>query len=210
LSKIYSIINSQLTQYHLDPSIIIQTPIPIEVILKLIAYSLVWDVILLLLANILFMPQSKSFPHSPSPLSIVTGSIFIYHVFIISGFHPSYFPKQTLLSSIYVAVHTICTPIVSDTTEDPIKENQGEIHATTKMIQVWSHLFGPSQSKLQSLHQATFYGSLVGMGLMALLRILDHGMQIQRHPVPILLGCAWGRVVGLIIGVLSEWINSKL
>jgi hypothetical protein len=28
--------------------------------------------------------------------------------------------------------------------------------------------------------------------------------------VPILLGCAWGRVVGLIIGVLSEWINSKL
>jgi hypothetical protein len=210
LSKIYSIINSQLTQYHLDPSIIIQTPIPIEVILKLIAYSLVWDVILLLLANILFMPQSKSFPHSPSPLSIVTGSIFIYLVFIISGFHPSYFPKQTLLSSIYVAVHTICTPIVSDTTEDPIKENQGEIHATTKMIQVWSHLFGPSQSKLQSLHQATFYGSLVGMGLMALLRILDHGMQIQRHPVPILLGCAWGRVVGLIIGVLSEWINSKL
>jgi hypothetical protein len=210
LSKIYSIINSQLTQYHLDPSIIIQTPIPIEVILKLIAYSLVWDVILLLLANILFMPQSKSFPHSPSPLSIVTGSIFIYLVFIISGFHPSYFPKQTLLSSIYVAVHTICTPIVSDTTEDPIKENQGEIHATTKMIQVWSHLFGPSQSKLQSLHRATFYGSLVGMGLMALLRILDHGMQIQRHPVPILLGCAWGRVVGLIIGVLSEWINSKL
>merc|ERR1719491_1516642 len=37
------------------------------------------------------------------------------------------------------------------------------------------------------------------------LNILDHGDQIQRWPIPILLGSTVGHVVGMGVGVVSVW-----
>jgi hypothetical protein len=41
-------------------------------------------------------------------------------------------------------------------------------------------------------------------------KILDHGMQIQRHPVPILLGLVWGKVGGLVAGLIWGLVDMRM
>mmetsp|Transcript_19222 Transcript_19222/g.28795 ORF Transcript_19222/g.28795 Transcript_19222/m.28795 type:complete len:291 (-) Transcript_19222:94-966(-) len=43
-----------------------------------------------------------------------------------------------------------------------------------------------------------------------ILNILDHGMQIQRWPLPILLGCTIGHCLGSIIGPVVAWSSYYL
>ena len=42
-----------------------------------------------------------------------------------------------------------------------------------------------------------------------ILSILDHGYQLQRWPLPILLGATYGHTVGSIIGILGEKYKKK-
>lgn len=140
--------------------------------------------------------------------AIVSGSIFTYLLFILCGFHPGYFPIQTFLASCYVAMNTLCATSLPEL--DSVKENQNSNSLIFKQIRVWKYLLGPSMSKLQTLHQSAFYGSLIGMSALSILRILDHGMQIQRHPVPILLGLVWGRAGGLVVGLLWGLVDKRI
>jgi thiamine transporter ThiT len=196
-----------IIQYHLDPSVIIQTPLPPEFLVKVITYSFGWNIIALLAIH-LTAPAKR--PRIISTItSIVSGSIFTYLIFILCGFHPGYFPIQTLLASFYVAMNTaLCATSIPE--EDSIKENQSIDSLISKQIKVWNYLLGPSVNSVQFLHQATFYGSLIGMGVLSILRILDHGMQIQRHPVPILLGLVWGRVGGLVAGLIWGLVDMRM
>ena len=194
-------------QYHLDPSIIIQTPILNGVLVKLGTHSLGFNLISLL-ANHLFAHQKRSSIVS-IVASIASGSIFIYVMFLLCGFHPTYFPVQTILASIYVALNTICATSLPDEGANSIKENQTANVLTVGQMHIWIYLFGPSQSDVQTLHQFTFYGSFIGMGSTSILRILDHGMQVQRHPMPLLLGFSWGRVGGLCLAGLWGLIRKK-
>ena len=186
-------------QHHLDPSIIIQTPIPNETLIQLITYSMTW--------NFLFFVVRRSKPCQHTlPISIVGGSVLAYALFIMCGFHPTFFPTQTILASLHIAMNSIC--LIS--LDNPIQGNESSNLSINKQHNnTWSYLFGPAQNDVQILHQSTFYGSFIGMGVSSILRILDHGMQIQRHPVPILLGFAWGRFAGSLIGVLRELTKNR-
>ena len=189
-----------ISQYHLDPSIIIQTPIPDEALVEVLTYSMTWSVIILLLNNLLTQSSRPSLQSSAT--GILCGSLFIYVLFILCGFHPTYFPRQTLSAAIYVALNTICTI--------PTRYNSEDYTTIYQSSNVWMYLLAPSQNKIQSIHRATFYGSLIGMGVTSILRILDHGMQIQRHPVPLFLGATWGRVGGLLVGFLVDLFRKRL
>ncbi|KAG7374008.1 hypothetical protein IV203_013103 [Nitzschia inconspicua] len=42
-----------------------------------------------------------------------------------------------------------------------------------------------------------------------ILSVLDHGMQIQRWPVPVLLGSTYGYAFGTLLGILTSYINRR-
>jgi hypothetical protein len=54
-----------------------------------------------------------------------------------------------------------------------------------------------------NIHQSYYYsmlvGSIIGIIICSILRILDGGYQIQRHPIPILLGYTYGNIGGLLV-----------
>lgn len=165
-------------------------------------YSLAWNMLVFLASSLFVTSRTTSITSIAS--FITPGSLFIYALFIICGIHPMYFPKQTILTSLYVAMNIIfATPLLEETDHaSAIKENQSSSSLLSKHMKVWHYLLGPAQNSQQNLHQTSFYGSLIGMVATSILRILDHGMQIQRHPVPILIGFSWGYVVGLCFGVI--------
>ena len=174
--------------------------------LQLNIYSLAWN--MLVRGSSVFM-SSRTTSIASIATVIPSGSLFVYVIFIICGIHPSYYPKQTMLASLYVAMNIIfATPMLEETNQtSPVKENHNNSALITKHMKVWYYLLGPSMNTQQNLHQASFYGSLIGMIATSILRILDHGMQIQRHPVPILIGFSWGNVVGLIFGIIWKLLR---
>ena len=52
----------------------------------------------------------------------------------------------------------------------------------------------------QRIHQYSTLGTIIGMCICAIFRVLDHGMQIQRYPMPIIIGATVGRVGGVFVG----------
>ena len=90
-----------------------------------------------------------------------------------------------------------------------------------RLKEVMTYLFGPTliidetkkentihnklhqnAQRIQYIHQYATLGTLIGMGTCAILRILDHGMQIQRYPLPIVIGATYGGCGGVFGGLL--------
>lgn len=42
-----------------------------------------------------------------------------------------------------------------------------------------------------------------------ILTVLDHGLQIQRWPAPVLLGSTYGYAIGTIMGIFTNYINRR-
>ena len=62
------------------------------------------------------------------------------------------------------------------------------------------HPHSTDQQLIQRIHQYSTLGTIIGMCICAIFRVLDHGMQIQRYPMPILVGATVGRVGGVFVG----------
>ncbi|KAL7480212.1 hypothetical protein ACHAW6_005908 [Cyclotella cf. meneghiniana] len=218
-----------LTMSHIDPSIIIDTAIPIPDLAILVICSLVWNVIYSILNSLLRNSPTDSTRGSSRlilnflPL-VGAATILVHSLLILMGLHPAYFPKQTIFTSFYIALNSICpAPILFgegiEETHSAITQKQIEVVVKEGFFRIVSYLTGPlvnenqqkrkvqsQQSRsihIQQLHQFATFGASAGMTITAILRILDHGLQIQRHPMPILLGFTWGRCVGLFIGILT-------
>ena len=67
-------------------------------------------------------------------------------------------------------------------------------------------LMGDSEIILTLMNQCVFYGTIGVTIPFMILTILDHGSQIQRWPVPVLLGGTVGYVVGTAGSILSGLI----
>jgi hypothetical protein len=194
----------------MDPSIIIETPIPIKNLGIFVTYSLGCNIIWALLSHLFGPNSSKSFSIMNTVQLVGQATMGIYMSFILCGVHPMYYPKQTILASFYVGVNIIfplfffiCEEETNSST-DGFKEHQ--MNSTEGISYLFSYLTGPERHKVTSktrvLHQYTTFGATIGMVTTAILRILDHGMQIQRYPIPIVLGFTIGRCGGVILGAL--------
>eukprot|EP00804_Cyclotella_cryptica_P024882 CCRYP_011793-RA/>CCRYP_011793-RA protein AED:0.04 eAED:0.04 QI:67/1/1/1/1/1/2/919/267 len=222
-----------LTMSHIDPSIIIDTAIPVPNLVILVTCCLGWNAILAILNHVLRNESSTDSAKSSlkfilNTLQLIGTSTILFHMLLILlGLHPTYLPKQTVLASFYVALNSIFPTVIllgEDIGESRclMKQNQKEVamkEGITRIAPVWIYLTGPwvnenqqrrkgeSQQyrnlRIQQLHQCATFGASVGMIITAILRILDHGLQIQRHPMPILLGFTWGRCGGVLIGIIS-------
>jgi hypothetical protein len=97
--------------------------------------------------------------------------------------------------------------------------------ALVQLKEVTAYLFGPTASlsnevftqqkqlhhyqqqlykrhKVMRMHQCSTLGTLIGMCACTIFRVLDHGMQIQRYPMPIIIGATLGRVFGVSLAIM--------
>ena len=217
-------------QSHMDPSDIISTDFPLHQLCTFVAYSLVWTLLVAFMCRKLQYQTPGSYKSGFINVILVIGisTIIIHCTFILCGIHPTMFPFHTLVSAYYVAVNMLLPVLIfmpqSSTSQHQYIQHDGSVmmEVIFKMKEVSSYIFGPSlvieQSKkehtddhkqkqqdlqrIQCIHQYATLGTLIGMAICAILRILDHGMQIQRYPIPIILGSTWGSYAGVFIGSL--------
>ena len=156
-------------------------------------------------------------------LLIGISTIIIYFTFILCGIHPMMLPLHTLISAFYIAMNTMLPVLLTSSESNSIQ--YGDISIARKVVyklkEVMTYLFGPTliidetkkentthnkqhqnAQRTQYIHQYTTLGTLIGMSACAILRILDHGMQIQRYPLPITIGATYGSCGGVLIGGL--------
>ena len=236
----------------MDPSIIIETEIPLKQITYYVGLSCLLSIILLWgcqwaisirTRNERQEQSSHNYYHLSSLMDnirlIASAAIFLHCSFLLCGINYRLLPMHTFLSSLYVAMNAIL-PII--TLSVPSSVSAGVIDASSLQQQQQQHgdqqqsrrvnykamgvyLFGPisnsSDRKQQSIHskqqqqqqhgidqhviqrrihQLSTLGTFIGMCICAIFRVLDHGMQIQRYPMPIIVGATVGRVGGVFVG----------
>lgn len=205
----------------MDPSIIISTQIPPKSVAFFVMSSLLWNVAIASAFRYLTKennnPGQSLHEHSvPYEIMqcfrIIFGATIIIHgTFILCGNHPFDHPMNTFLSASYIAINIII-PVNMNVNASPDKKNIREtIHFLLGPIlphelaknsdkpNVYS-LQQRQRFRIQQLYQWLFLGECVGMGACTILRILDHGMQIQRCPMPILIGAVVGECCGVLLG----------
>lgn len=148
-------------------------------------------------------------------------TVIIHFIFILCGIHPTMFPLHTLVSAYYLAFNTLL-PVLLFIPVNCIPQQQYNDHSYSimegiifKLNEASNYLFGPPLTKqpkkqlmkdenLQRAHiyQYSALGTAIGMAACTILRVLDHGMQIQRYPIPIIIGATWGCCGGVLIGVM--------
>lgn len=148
---------------------------------------------------------------------IGAATIFAQCSFILCGINSMHLPVHTFLSAVYVAANTVLPITLSSACSDVFTTLQcDKLKVSCK--EMAAYLFGPistnlnqsvqqkqeryNMNQLQRMHQCSTLGTLIGICVCAILRVLDHGLQIQRYPMPLIVGAAVGRVFGTLMAVL--------
>jgi len=158
-----------------------------------------------------------------STLLIGVSTIVIYFAFILCGIHPMMLPLHTLISAFYVAMNMMLPVLLTSPESNSIQYVDGSIARKVlyRLKEVMTYLFGPTliidetkkentshnkqhqnAQRIQYIHQYTTLGTFIGLSACTILRILDHGMQIQRYPLPITIGATYGSCGGVLVGFL--------
>lgn len=209
----------------MDPSIIIETAIPLKNIAHFVALScilsifIIWGCQRAILTRNEIQEQSHKYLNSTNnTLLIGSATIFTQCSFILCGINYMKLPIHTFLSSLYVATNAVLPIILSAPSAGIIVSMQHD-KSRVNYKSVVAYLFGPIEDDIkqspqqnqqhnrnrhlvQRMHQCSTLGTLIGMCVCAIFRVLDHGMQIQRYPMPIIVGATAGRVCGVLLAVL--------
>ena len=157
-------------------------------------------------------------------LLIGVSTIIMHFAFILCGIHPMMLPLHTFISAFYIATNLMLPVLLISSESNCIQYVDGSIprKVVYRLKEVMIYLFGPTliidqtkkeniahnkqnlnAQRIQYIHQYTTLGTLIGISACTILRILDHGMQIQRYPLPIIIGATYGSCVGLLIGAFT-------
>ena len=216
----------------MDPSDIINTPFPLHEIYKFVSVSLVLNVLLALIYRVVLeknkqMQHETNEGYISRGLQIIlligVSTIIIDFAFILCGIHPMMLPLHTLISAFYIGMNMMLPVLLTSSQSNCIQYVDSSItkKVTYRLKEVMIYLFGPTliidetkkenithnkqhqnAQRIQYIHQYTTLGTLIGMSACTILRILDHGMQIQRYPLPIVIGATYGSCVSVLIGGL--------
>mmetsp|Transcript_17190 Transcript_17190/g.32248 ORF Transcript_17190/g.32248 Transcript_17190/m.32248 type:complete len:265 (-) Transcript_17190:20-814(-) len=229
-----------LAMAHLDPSIIIETPFPLEQLCTFVALSLVWNLLIAIACKMIITPkklQTQTDGHQSGKVHVILmigiSTILIHFVIILCGIHPTMSPFHTIVSAFYLAFNMLL-PVLLFVPMNFTSQHQYTHHHDSFMGEVLfkfkgicSYIFGPTltmeqptkghivqtqrkdQHKIQYVQQYSVLGTISGMGACSILRILDHGMQIQRYPIPIIVGATLGSCGGVLIGAAITTVLSS-
>ena len=155
---------------------------------------------------------------------IAMHAIVVHLVLILCGVHPALCPLRTALSSWYVAMNMLQPAILFVPDWQRRRADHRGISFARASVLGWeeanAYILGPTmdertQKKQRALdrniesdgtrnvHRCHAYGTILGMAALAILRVLDRGMQIQRHPCPIVIGATYGSFLGVAMGAIS-------
>lgn len=142
-------------------------------------------------------------------------TIFSHLTIVLCGIHPTMCPMHTLLSAFYVAFNTLLPATRSFAREsqpNPITEALAS-RTFSRLQGVSTYLLGPTDRKFdrrdlsaQLMNQFATQCSIIGIVASSILRVLDHGLQCQRYPIPIVYGFIYGRLAGVTLGFI--WISA--
>lgn len=189
----------------MDPSIIIGTPLPLENLFSFVALSLVWSFVIACIEKAM-MTRDSQYDHNGifhAAMIVVVHTIIIHFIFILCGIHPKIFPLHTLLSAFYVSFNTPQS-IHQFVAANLTSQNQPLVPNEPAKQQ---HYVQRNSTRLQLHYQLTTLGMIIGMVVIAILRVLDHGMQIQRYPIPIIVGATWGSCGGVAVAAILAFLG---
>lgn len=219
-----------LAMAHLDPSVIIAYPFPLQQLCTFVALSLVWNLLLALAYKLLVDKKSQGTSNGyPSRtvhlfLLIWLFSILIHFTIILCGINPAMSPVHTLLSAFYL-VFNIVLPVLlytpTNLTHQLYYQHCDSLAGgiLSQLKGVINYVFGPllkvqpskkehdipkqreNQQRIQCIHQYAALGSVIGMIMCGIFQVLDRGMQIQRYPIPIIIGATFGHCGGIFIAI---------
>lgn len=170
----------------MDPTDIIAVPYPVSKLAVFVGFT----VLLVGLPEFVFIQTRKQISNR------IMLALLVYVSFVLVGAHPTREFCSTLLSALYTSILAWTEP--SQQFPFTAFSESGAIHEfpTTK-------------------RDAVAISRLICTFLVAIpfqvLQILDHGDQVQRWPLPIILGVTAGHVVGILGGILyaSLFVHEK-
>jgi len=145
-------------------------------------------------------------------------AIFSHLTIILCGLHPTMCPLHTLLSAFYASFNTLLPATRSLATREsqpnPITQEELSSRTFSSLQGALAYLLGPPDCRFdrrglsaQLMNQFATQCSIIGIVASSILRVLDHGLQCQRHPIPIVYGFIYGRLAGVTLGFI--WISCK-
>ena len=191
-------------ELELDPSQIVSIPLNTGIVLKFTMYSFGVNFALSIISfYISKRPSSTSTNSSCSSLlkrvfvhalflGTLCGTLFIFVCVHICGASPMKNVILTMLSSLYISSTTIARAYISS---ENIGGKFDDIFYSLVLVNSDVSHF---QMSLQFVLYFTFFGTMIA----TILLTFDWGAQVQRWPVPILLGCTYGNSVGIILSVI--------
>ena len=216
-----------MKQAHLDPTVIIAEPIPIDIVTSF-TYNSVITLIIVCCVGSTLVGMTAAAGHRKSMSSLLwnllqslfvsmLGIIFlgavVFLAAILCGASPWVDAMHTVFASGFVAALAFGPSLVFDAKQyfgsspsHQIKrlfggpQKNAEVTSSGSVIVSAHHHQSPSER----IDCCTMYGTFVGLIPVSILRILDHGDQAQRWPFPILLGATIGYCAGSIVGILSS------
>ena len=210
----------------MDPSTIIGTPLPLYQLCTFVALSMAWNVLVVLTTikiELKSHPDDRKTGMVEAMFIVGLCTIIIHFVFVLCGVHPAVFPLHTLLSAFYVACNMLQPVLLFMPDQQRHVYRDGSIArgSMLKLKEVINYIFGPpieqpqkehmlnqrDLNRTQCIHQYSAYGAIIGMVTFAILRVLDHGIQIQRYPCPIIIGATYGSCLGVALGGMSTVLS---
>ena len=197
---------------HTDPSIIIGTPFPLEQFLLFIIISLMWRFGFTFVEKFVMNRESQSTRNdehrSYHPVIVIAiHTIVIHLIFILCGVHPAILPLHTLLSAFYVSFITpqsIHQFVTANYWSSQQQQQQQQHHFAIEQSKTLPQV---KSNRLQIYNQFTTLGTIIGVIACSILRILDHGIQIQRFPIPIIVGATWGSCGGAVLAMMLSLLG---
>ena len=178
----------------MDPSEIIKVPLQLR---RLYSFAF-FPVVVIMLKWVKDSPQRLT----TKIMSLLKLTLTVYGLFGLCGTNIVDNYKHSLTAALYVA------SLVSTTWKTTAAE---EASAAASLHTVIDELpikyIDSSTSDL--LSYCRFYGIILTLIPFQTFNVLDSGAQIQRWPLPILLGSTYGYCIGSIIGILSRYISRK-
>jgi hypothetical protein len=197
-----------------------------------------WNVVVMLTTTMAVGLESRHRDDRGNPgggilasMSVIAMYAIIVHlVFVLCGVHPAVCPLHTALSSLYVALNVLHPALLFVPDRNRGRVCHRDISFARASILRWeevnTHIFGPTMdrqsrrkehaldvrcesNRTRRIHQYSACGTMIGMVAFSILRVLDHGMQIQRYPCPIIIGATWGSCLGVAIGAISTAFGSS-
>jgi hypothetical protein len=164
---------------HLDPTVIRNLEVPMDTLKWYFSTTILAHAIFHYTRSPCWRKQMYSYAHW------IQGSCVTYLLLLLSGINPlktSF--HTTMISSLYIVILSLGSETSS---------------------QSWS-MFPRLKSLLKGsediVASSSFYGVFCGAIPFQLLQVLDWGLQIQRWPLPLIIGTTIGWVVGTMVGII--------